>query len=354
MPHPIDEVVLQPGESIRFEDRNDLLEQLSRLDEQVPSRANGRTSGQREHYCMVRYLRFLGWEGLLELPVTLIRPLHDPPDFRLEWRDRQEAFEVTEGTTAEYQKELTHADRLGDEREVLPKGVDPHAPSRDAAQLWAETMFLGFHRKAQGLIHGRFELDHLLLYDLTGLSFSVPLEKGGPRLRDKIEAWHQETRPQYRFGKISVLRGLALLLDVTGTTRLVRGESPYYRLPVIQAQDEDDLKRRLREIDRYCRQHSIRRLKLFGSVPGDLEAAESEPDVRRFDADSDLALLVELEPGAVVTPLDMARMERELGELIGFEVDLRTADDLSRYFREDVLAEAGHRASEPPRSDPEA
>jgi predicted nucleotidyltransferase len=33
-------------------------------------------------------------------------------------------------------------------------------------------------------------------------------------------------------------------------------------------------------------------------------------------------------------------MERELGELIGFKVDLRTAGDLSRYFRHEVLQEA--------------
>jgi predicted nucleotidyltransferase len=29
-----------------------------------------------------------------------------------------------------------------------------------------------------------------------------------------------------------------------------------------------------------------------------------------------------------------------LGELTGFKVDLRTAGDLSRYFRQDVLREA--------------
>ena len=340
MPHPIDEVVLKPGESIRFEDRDDLLAKLSRLDQRVPSRVEGRTSAQREHYCMVRYLRFLGWEGLLELPVTLAKPHRDPPDFSLEWRDREETFEVTEGTTAEYQKELSHADRMGDQREVLPKGVEPHGPAHGAAELWAETMFHGFRRKAEGLVTGRFGLDHLLLYDITGLGLLVPLEEGGPLLRAKIEAWHRETRPQYRFGKISVLRGLALLLDVTGAPRLLRGESRYYRLSVIQAHDEDDLKRRLREIDRYCRRHSIRRLKLFGSVLGDLETAEPAPATRRFRADSDVDLLVEFEPGAVVTLLDMARMERELSELIGFEVDLRTAGDLSRYFREDVLTEA--------------
>ena len=68
-----------------------------------------------------------------------------------------------------------------------------------------------------------------------------------------------------------------------------------------------------------------------------LEAGDTIDDFRE---DSDLDLLVEFEPGARVTLLDMARMERELGELTGFKVDLRTADDLSRYFRREVLQEA--------------
>ena len=36
----------------------------------------------------------------------------------------------------------------------------------------------------------------------------------------------------------------------------------------------------------------------------------------------------------------MARMERELSETIGRQVDLRTPEDLSDYFRDKVLSEA--------------
>ena len=35
----------------------------------------------------------------------------------------------------------------------------------------------------------------------------------------------------------------------------------------------------------------------------------------------------------------LAHMERELSEIIGRRVDLRTPEDLSRYFREKVVAE---------------
>jgi len=36
----------------------------------------------------------------------------------------------------------------------------------------------------------------------------------------------------------------------------------------------------------------------------------------------------------------MARMERELSFMLGRQVDLRTAEDLSPYFRQDVIEEA--------------
>jgi predicted nucleotidyltransferase len=51
--------------------------------------------------------------------------------------------------------------------------------------------------------------------------------------------------------------------------------------------------------------------------------------------------LVEFEPLATVTLLDMSRIERELSALLGgLKVDLRTAEDLSRYFRDEVVREA--------------
>ena len=79
----------------------------------------------------------------------------------------------------------------------------------------------------------------------------------------------------------------------------------------------------------FCRSNHIRRLSLFGSV---LRAD--------FAPDSDVDILVEFEAGAVITLLDMARMEQELTEMIGHKVDLRTPNELSRYFRDQVRAKA--------------
>ena len=51
-------------------------------------------------------------------------------------------------------------------------------------------------------------------------------------------------------------------------------------------------------------------------------------------------MLVEFDAEHVPGLLRLAAMERELSEIIGRQVDLRTPGDLSRHFRDRVLAEA--------------
>ena len=84
------------------------------------------------------------------------------------------------------------------------------------------------------------------------------------------------------------------------------------------------------ELAPICRRHRIRKLSLFGSrLKG-----TARPD-------SDVDLLVEFEPDANTTLFDMARIEIELSALMdGRRVDLRTAGDLSRYFRDEVVRTA--------------
>jgi len=79
----------------------------------------------------------------------------------------------------------------------------------------------------------------------------------------------------------------------------------------------------------FCRRNAIRRLALFGSVLTD-----------RFGPDSDVDVLVEFEPGHPVGLFEIAGMEQELTDMLGREVDLRTPNDLSPYFRDDVLRRA--------------
>lgn len=83
------------------------------------------------------------------------------------------------------------------------------------------------------------------------------------------------------------------------------------------------------QVGEFCRREGIRRLAVFGS------RLSGNPR-----ADSDLDLLVEFEPGTAAGLLTIARLERELGELLGARVDLRTEGDLSPYFRDAVTAAA--------------
>jgi uncharacterized protein len=77
-----------------------------------------------------------------------------------------------------------------------------------------------------------------------------------------------------------------------------------------------------------CRRHHVQRLAFFGSV--------LRTD---FTASSDVDVLVEFEVGHV-PGLAFFSMEGELSEILGRKVDLNTPGFLSRYFREEVLAEA--------------
>ena len=77
---------------------------------------------------------------------------------------------------------------------------------------------------------------------------------------------------------------------------------------------------------RFCEAHHIRRLSLFGSQ---LKGTAGP--------DSDIDLLVEFEPQHIPTLLGIAGMEIELSDMLGKKVDLRTAGDLSRYFRDQVV-----------------
>jgi predicted nucleotidyltransferase len=77
-----------------------------------------------------------------------------------------------------------------------------------------------------------------------------------------------------------------------------------------------------------CRRHHVRRLAFFGSVLRD-----------DFTPQSDVDVLVEFEPGK--TPgFGMFDVEEELSAIIGRRVDLKTPQELSKYFRDEVLAEA--------------
>ena len=80
------------------------------------------------------------------------------------------------------------------------------------------------------------------------------------------------------------------------------------------------------QVAEFCRRNHIRKLALFGSVLRD-----------DFRPDSDIDVLVEFAPGVHVGFLGLARMERELSELLGRKVDLRTPAELSRYFRDEVV-----------------
>ena len=83
------------------------------------------------------------------------------------------------------------------------------------------------------------------------------------------------------------------------------------------------------ELAKFCQRHYIRKLALFGSILRE-----------DFSPESDVDCLVEFEPGKIPGYIRLAGMENELSKLMGRKADLRTPNELSRYFRQEVLDSA--------------
>ena len=84
------------------------------------------------------------------------------------------------------------------------------------------------------------------------------------------------------------------------------------------------------QIADFCRRHRIRKLSLFGSLLRD-----------DFGPKSDVDVLVEFEPDARVGFFKLYDLEQELSQLFGGRrIDINTPNSLSKYFRDEVLAEA--------------
>ena len=81
-----------------------------------------------------------------------------------------------------------------------------------------------------------------------------------------------------------------------------------------------------KQIAGFCRKHHIMKLALFGSVL-----------TEHFGPDSDVDVLVEFCPANVPGLFALAGMEMELSDILGRKVDMRTPEDLSRYFRDEVV-----------------
>jgi len=81
------------------------------------------------------------------------------------------------------------------------------------------------------------------------------------------------------------------------------------------------------KIEEFCHRRSVRRLAVYGSMVRGDPRPESDVDV-----------LVMFQPGRTPGFFTIFEMEEELsGYFGGRKVDLRTPEDLSRHFRDEVL-----------------
>ena len=81
------------------------------------------------------------------------------------------------------------------------------------------------------------------------------------------------------------------------------------------------------KIEEFCNARYIKKLAVFGSALRD-----------DFNDKSDIDILVEFEKDHVPGYFTLFDIEDELSVLFGIRADVRTPEDLSRYFRDDVLS----------------
>lgn len=85
----------------------------------------------------------------------------------------------------------------------------------------------------------------------------------------------------------------------------------------------------LAELQAFCRVHAVRELSVFGSaLRGD------------FGADSDVDVLIDIEPHARIGLIALQKMRDELAQIFGRPVDLLTKNGINRHIRDDILRSA--------------
>ncbi len=93
--------------------------------------------------------------------------------------------------------------------------------------------------------------------------------------------------------------------------------------------DKKWFKSNISQIEKYCRKYHIISFALFGSIL-----------TPNFNASSDIDILVSFDKEHIPTLFGIVDMEFELADLLGWPVDLKTPEDLSPYFRNDVINHA--------------
>ncbi|MBF0449424.1 MAG: nucleotidyltransferase domain-containing protein [Candidatus Magnetomorum sp.] len=80
------------------------------------------------------------------------------------------------------------------------------------------------------------------------------------------------------------------------------------------------------DLKKICQKNHITRLSFFGSILTD-----------KFNDESDIDILIEISNNYKMGLIKMSKIERELSHLFKRKVDLRTKNELSKYFRDSVL-----------------
>jgi predicted nucleotidyltransferase len=169
-------------------------------------------------------------------------------------------------------------------------------------------------------------------YPLSPKTYIAPVDLAQAAIGPGMAVYTRYAKVLDAEGKPLPVRAALALINQTLDEALAEQEGDFFLGKNDAAKER--LMKRLLNLDeeilaRFCEAHHIRRLSLFGSQL----KGTARPD-------SDVDLLVEFDPEHIPTLFGIAGMEIELSRMLGKQVDLRTAGDLSRYFRDEVVRTA--------------
>ena len=207
--------------SFRAATARDLRSKLDLIDDGVPSRRKRqrRHQAHQEWYCAKRYLLALLAAGRLDFPFAIAKG--ESPDFVMRCGIGEPVgLEVTEATTAAFQRDLSVTERRS--------GAQPMGPedgwAGDAVEQELAALILAAVRQKRSKILGvawrHAGVTDLLLYDNSGL-IAPNVSALAARLRGALAVPEPppvaiETSPRARMGSVSLLTGSTLVHDLWG------------------------------------------------------------------------------------------------------------------------------------------
>ncbi len=228
----------QYGNKLQADNAQDLIYKLSKVNTNVPGRLDGRTSSDRERYCIVLYLIQLANNGLLEYPISIEKS--ESPDIILQYESDltigiehsdigNEKTQADATALEQFDKKAILVDSVDENGEIVPimssidNGISSEGIEGDIYERsWVKFLSEGIKKKNVLLNKSHFKqlnLYWLILYDLTGI-IVLNIDKALKIFKDNVNRGQDWEELPRQFSMISVMSDNNIFYDIMRDTRI--------------------------------------------------------------------------------------------------------------------------------------